>query len=177
MNEQEKSDYEIQAEKFLKETNTEFKAEFLKYDFHFVDDKDKRDIYKITLKRGTREFIFNFGQSINASGEYIFYGENGKEKIHLNKDKKGKLILSYNGVILTKGNSNKNKDFKEPTAYDVLACLQKNEIGTFKNFCDDFGYDTDSRKAETIYQAVLKEYENLKMLYSDDEINKLAEIN
>ncbi len=30
-----------------------------------------------------------------------------------------------------------------PTAYDILACLTKYEVGTFDDFCSNFGYDTD----------------------------------
>ena len=63
------SEYDKQATDFLKSTNTEFKAEFLKHDIHFEDD-EKRDIYKITLKRGDREFVFNFGQSLACSVKY-----------------------------------------------------------------------------------------------------------
>jgi len=128
------SEYDIKAEKFLKDTNTEFKAEFKKHDFHFEDDKEKRDIYTITLKRGDRVFIFDFGQSI------------------------AKL-----GVM--------------PSVYDVLACLTSNEVGSFEEFCSSYGYEEDSRKAEKTYNAVLNEWNNVKMLYTDKEIEKLQDIN
>lgn len=63
----------------------------------------------------------------------------------------------------------------EPTLYDVLTCLQKYEVGTFENFCGDFGYDEDSRKAEKVYKAVYKEYDNVNRLFSDclDELNEI----
>ena len=54
--------YEKQALEFLNATETKFKAEFLKYDKHFVDEKDKRDIYLITLTRGEREYKFENGR-------------------------------------------------------------------------------------------------------------------
>lgn len=170
------NEYEEQAQKFLNQTNTEFKAEFIKYDLYFDDEKEKRDIYQITLKRGERVYKFTFGNSITASGEYTFYGKSGKTKIHLKRNKDGKKIMTYEGTTLNKGNSQINPDFKEPTAYDVLSCLQKYEVGTFEDFCGDFGYDLDSRKAEKIYNAVIEEYKNLKILYSDYEIQQLGEI-
>ena len=37
------TEYEKQAKQFLKETNTEFKAKFIKYDFHFVLE----EIYRV----------------------------------------------------------------------------------------------------------------------------------
>ena len=64
------SEYTKQAEDFLKKTGTEFKAEFLRFGKYFDDDKEERDIYKITLNRGNRSFSFEFGQSINDSGFY-----------------------------------------------------------------------------------------------------------
>jgi len=51
-------EYRQQAENFLKKTRTKFEVEFLKHDKHFPDDKDKRDIYRITLTRGTRTYTF-----------------------------------------------------------------------------------------------------------------------
>jgi len=170
-------EYEEQAKKFLKDTNTTFKAVFVEHNKHFVDDKDKRDIYEISLKRGEREFKFRFGNSINASGEYIFFGDNGKERIYLKRNKDNKPIKRYNGVHLNNGNSTKNKGFKEPTAYDILACLTKYEVGEFKDFCaTNYGYNDDSIKAEKVYKAVLKEWDNVRMLWSDKEIEQLQEI-
>jgi len=54
--------------------------------------------------------------------------------------------------------------------------LQKYDVEDFKFFCDSFGYDEDSIKAEKTYKAVLKEYENMKMLYSDKELETMQEI-
>jgi len=73
MSKNEKSDYDIQAEDFLKKTGTEFSFKFLKHDHYFNDDKEKRDIYKITLKRGERSYTFNFGQSIACSGRWFVW--------------------------------------------------------------------------------------------------------
>jgi hypothetical protein len=44
-----------------------------------------------------------------------------------------------------------------PSLVTVLACLMSDatagELGSFEAFCDDFGYDTDSRRAESTYNA------------------------
>lgn len=65
---------------------------------------------------------------------------------------------------------------EEPTLYDVLSCIQKNDCGDFENFCGDFGYDTDSRKSERIYKAVCREWEAVDRLFND-VIEELQEIN
>jgi hypothetical protein len=131
-----KTNYEQQANEFLQKTNTTVKIDFLKYDFHFQDDKERRDIYIVTIKRGSRQFSFNFGNSLN--------------------------------------NTSKNQ---APTNYDILACLQKYDVGSFYEFCGDFGYNEDSRKAQKIYHAVCKEYDNVCKIWNDSEIELLSEIN
>ena len=123
-----------QANDFLKETKTSFEAVFETYGKHFDDDKESRNIYKITLKRNGKQFSFNFGQSINDTNAGI-----------------------------------------DPTAYDVLSCLTKYDPGSFDDFCSDFGYDNDSRKAEKTYKAVVKEYNKVNAMFND-VIEKLADI-
>lgn len=129
------TDYQKQAQDFLDKTGAKLSISYLRHGKYFDDDKDSRDIYSCTLKRGKKSYKFNFGQSIAAS-------ERGEE----------------------------------PTAYDILTCLQKYDVGSFENFCGDFGYDADSRKAEKTYKAVDKEYKSLAKLFSENELSLMAEI-
>lgn len=73
-----------------------------------------------------------------------------------------------------------------PSAYDILACLQKYEVEyDFHEFCNEFGYEeytennygiiTINTQAKKIHKAVLKEYEKVMLLF-DDVIDELAEI-
>lgn len=46
----------------------------------------------------------------------------------------------------------------EPTAEDVLECLLSDSAsvenaGSFEDWCSEFGYDQDSRKAESVFRA------------------------
>jgi len=169
------TDYNAQAKAFLTQTGVTFNCEFLKHGKHFDNDKETRDIYKITLTRGKRSYSFNFGQSIMDSQYYKdsvhgrTYTLNGGCRtgnysiIDIDKYLKGGQKLS-----LIKG--------VKPNEYDVLTCLQKYDVGTFENFCGEFGYDTDSRTAEKTYNAVCDEYKQLCAIFSDDEIEQLQEI-
>jgi len=177
------NEYQKQAEDFLKATGSTLKINFLKRGKHFPEDKEERDIYEITLSRNNRSFTFTFGNSIAYSGEYkLFcqpYGlitlteEEKKEYKYVKKAIAKKIGSTY----LQNHEYCQNKDFQAPTAYDILACLTKYDPETFEDFCLNYGYDTDSRQAEKIYNAVQNEYNNLKMLYSDDELALMAEIN
>ena len=175
------SKYEQQAIDFLKATDTEFTAVFLKHGKHFDSDKETRDIYTITLKRGNRKFTFDFGQSINNSGEYQVR-EGLRNKLWCKQTTGGKICLNKKEYEALKWKTGierdilKNPNYSAPNAYDVLACLTKNDPGTFENFCDEFGYDTDSKSAEKTYNAVLNEWQNIQALFTDTEIEQLQEI-
>lgn len=169
------TDYQQQAIDFLNSTKSKMEIKFLRNGKHFQDDKNFRDIYEVTISRADRSYSFKFGQSIAKSSHYL--------------DKKTKRTYTMNGGAL---NSNykivnlnylkNNRDFvivkgEAPDFYDVLSCLQKYDISTFEQFCDEFGYDTDSKKAEATYKAVKDEYLNLCALFSPDEMEVLREIN
>ena len=69
---------------------------------------------------------------------------------------------------------------KEPTAEDVLDCLASDVAGwinsrSFDDWCGEYGYDTDSRKAYRIYEIVGKQKDQLqKFLGSYDLLEKLC---
>lgn len=174
--------YEKQAQDFLDKTESTFECMFLRNGKYFDDDKEPRDIYKITLRRGNRSFTFEFGQSI-AKSFRIEYRHRGIS-IPINDEWRG---LSKQKIIMRIKWTTKYDDFGstkndiisigiEPTAYDVLSCLTKHDPGSFDDFCDEYGYDNDSRKAEKIYNAVVNEWNNVAMLWNEFELNELAEI-
>lgn len=245
-------DYLQNALEITNKLGVEMTCAFLKHDFHFQGDKEKRDIYEITLKRGGKQFSFNFGQSINNSCEPIeqkqkdvlntidvFAGfklkdvnagikfkinknndwffdlvslreqlekdwlsnyktinkyykdkyDSGKisknfylSKINVNsKDLEGichQIITSAVARELTKiifvNRETKNKI--EPDMYDIIGCIQKYDVGTFDDFCSEFGYDNDSISALKTYKAVKEQYTNMCMLFTETELELLSEI-
>lgn len=72
----------------------------------------------------------------------------------------------------------RNGNHKRPKGdnYSILACLQKSDPGTLEEFCSEFGYDTDSRKALEIYLAVQQEFKKVNRLFHD-VMDELSEIN
>ena len=169
------NEYTKQAKDFLETTKTSFKAEFNRHGLHFPDDKDTRDIYKITLSRSGRTFTFGFGQSIVHSGKwraaYDLCGYTRGQCLTEAEFKKARGRLLGNGKWWIK-----NSQFQAPTAYDVLASLTNNNPGTFEDFCNEYGYSTDSILAKKTYEAVVHEYTQLCTLFSDKEMALMAEI-
>ena len=65
----------------------------------------------------------------------------------------------------------------EPTEYDILACLEKYDVGTFEDFVDEFGYESDNlRCAKRIYKAVTREYNNICRCFTPEQIEAMREI-
>ncbi len=173
------TDYQQQAIDFLNKVGATIETNFMRYGRHFDDDKENRDIYEVTItnKKG-RKYTFNFGNSIADSG---FYYTKGKQKFAIDRkylDAKNILtvIKSKDWEFLNNGKSDIIHYPVKPTEYDILACITKYDPDTFENFCSEFGYDTDSRKAEDIYEAVKDEYLNICRLFNEDELNEMAEI-
>jgi len=52
---------------------------------------------------------------------------------------------------------------------DACAGLQ-----SFDDFCSDFGYDTDSRKAEKTYRACERAWEKAKRILGDDDVYDMS---
>lgn len=171
------NEYQKQAIEFLRKTNTTLEIKFLKNDYHFPSDKEKRDIYEITLSRWSRKYIFNFGQSLANSG---FYVQQGVKITNIDR----KYLDSKNLFPLIKNISNIHFDSKidtihfptPPNEYDILACLTKYNPDTLENFCSEFGYNPDSKKHTKIYEAVRDEYLNIIALFNDAEMSELQEI-
>ena len=162
------SEYEKQVIDFLEKTKTSIKIAFKKYDYYFPSDKEKRDVYSITLTKGERAYAFDFGNSLANSCCKIINKNTGKitQVIttdnyykHLAHSKVPKFIAYHKGLVnYNLCSVDKIVNPKEPTAYDVLACLDILYADcNFDCFCSDFGYDTDSRQAEKTYKALLEQ--------------------
>lgn len=62
----------------------------------------------------------------------------------------------------------------EPTAEHVLDSVASDAAGvedqSFEDFCGEYGYDTDSRRAEKTYNACRKSAEKLRKFLGDEEL-------
>jgi hypothetical protein len=159
------SEYTEQAEKFLIDTGTTFTARLLYSGPYFDEDKDHRDVYEVTLTRamtiGAKAYTFKFGQSVAHS-------KSGVEAAIKTLDKQGYSLAGHEA-------SKARKQLQPPTVYDVLASITKYDPGSFKDFCSDFGYNEDSRKAEKTYIAVVEEWKNVERMFGD-VLERLQEI-
>ena len=68
----------------------------------------------------------------------------------------------------------------KPTEYDILACLEKYDVGTFEDFVNEFGYDVSEsdnlRCTKRIYKAVTREYNDICRCFTEEQLESLREI-
>lgn len=90
--------------------------------------------------------------------------------------------ISRNGKFMrvTFTDSIKNReDKKDMTIYSLLACLQKYDVGSYEDFCLEFGYSTnrfdDNFASRQLYNEVVNEYKGVDRVFGDI-IDELCEI-
>ena len=123
------------------------------------------------------DFLTATGTSYTAKFKGSLHPAWDKDKLHdsftctlQNKQHKYRFTF-YQSIAESTGTGS-----KLPRAYDVLSTLQKYEVGSFNDFCDDFGYDSDSRTAFKTYKAVMKEWKNVELLFTPEQLEQLQEI-
>ena len=66
---------------------------------------------------------------------------------------------------------------KRPSKYDVLVCLDTYDyIQGLEDFASEFGYDIENRETEKTYNACMRQSKKLHGLFTDEELEMLAEI-
>ena len=68
--------------------------------------------------------------------------------------------------------------YRTPSAYDVLSCISGDARcpQRFSEFCSEYGYDEDSRKAYATWERCLGLAEELRRFFNAKEIEALQEI-
>lgn len=116
---------------------------------------------------------FTFWDSIhNTEISTMTFEEYAKKKLKYNRVED----MSYGEKVKAKNDLARLKADAVPNEYDVLACLEKYDPGTFEDFCSELGYNEDSRTAERIYIAVIKEYKDLIRIFTEEQMEELREI-
>lgn len=87
--------------------------------------------------------------------------------VTLKYDRRQMTIPFFMGPALT----------NEPTEEDVIPCLISDYYAAdyaFEDFCNEFGYDTDSRNAEKIYKQIQQQNKKFSKLLGPD-LDKVIE--
>lgn len=176
-----KTNYEKQATDFLEKTGCKMTITYKENRKYFPEDKETRDVYEVKIERGSRAWGFEYGNSIKDSEFVAVYGRNRYKIPSEMRTKSYSEITLYVKRNLQSDFSSAKADHiirpVAPSEYSILSCLTKYDPESFENFCNEFGYDEDSKTAERTYNAVVNEWQHVCMIWTDDEIEELQEIN
>lgn len=94
---------------------------------------------------------------------------------------KGNMQVKFwDSISNTIKNSYPNRARIYPTVYDILACLQKYDVGSIDDFMSEFGYEVnewaDVKRIQNIYNAVVKEYNDVCRCFTEEQIEAMQEI-
>ena len=126
----------------------------------------------------------DFLESCNATMKITYTG------IDANKDWNDRNLRNTYSVTITTPNGSMKIKFWDriyntdraikPTEYDILACLEKYDVGTFEDFVNEFGYDVSEpdnlRCAKRIYKAVAREYNDICRCFTPEQIEAMQKI-
>jgi len=114
-------------------------------------------------KQQANNFCQKYGiRIIKEYFDYNYYFDDDKEKRDIYKiiikSNKKQMTFKFGQSIAERG--------IEPDNYTILTCLEKYGPEDFDSFCNNYGYNNDSRKAHQIYLKVTKQYKDTKRVFS-----------
>ena len=169
------SEYVKQAEEFLRKADATMEFHFAGYVVPPLwGEKEKPHAsYRVTITTPRGSYTLDFYDCL-AHTEIL---QMTLDDYTIKKFKRspGDCCYSENREAQREFTAKKAK--AKPTCYDVLACLTHYDPGSFQNFCDEFGYSNDSIRALKTYLAVQDEWENLRRIFTPEQLEELAEIN
>jgi len=158
--------YTKQAQKFLDDTGTTLNREFdceLKQSAVWADKNSKLTTrrYKVTLERNKRKCTFDFYVS-HKDAEMLKQVGEGTRGLP-------QKVINQLAIDL--------KNFNSGFTYSFLACINLDQSADFEEFCSNFGYEEDSRRGYKAWVDTLEQNAKLRSMFSDAELELLAEIN
>jgi len=155
------------------------------------DEKNKSLNWKVTIKRNRTELTTDY---MKGSG-HVPIGKLPKGSAYWHNTLKNEIInescetgkrydvsTAYDGHrIIANGLQSRFRKglLPKPTLKEVLySLILDSDVlnhDSFESWAGDFGYDTDSREAEKIYQACLKIALKVNRMFSTGELEQLRE--
>lgn len=169
------SEYQKQAKDFLNTCNATMEIEYAGLEKPIWDDKPYC-AYDCIIKTPKGNMTVHFYDSAYNTELRRMNAKQYYEKLtHQNYDFASiQQQLKYQKELKAKQ--------KEaiPTEYDILACLEKYDVGSMDDFMGEFGYEIHSVKDMTnfinTYNAVVKEYNDLCRIFTPEQMEMLREI-
>ena len=168
------SKYVKQAKDFLEHCNATMEINYVGLEKPNWDNQPHRT-YDCTIKTPRGTMMVHFYDSLHNTEVYMPYDELYERRYY----------RKYNGLTIQE-KARFQKQVKEerekaiPTEYSVIACLQKYDVGSMDDFMYEFGYEIkcvdDMTNFINSYNGVVKEYNDIRRCFTEEQIEAMQEI-
>lgn len=174
------TDYEKQATDFLTACNATLTVEY-RYTgpyLNFADDNTQRDVYRFIIATPREKYEHLYGDSLHNTQRRIFAHKGPFFSPRVSEAKRLGFYTSSTEIF-----RQELKDARKrvPSAYDILSCLEKNDPGTFDDFCESYGYDDlplkEYPRVMGVYRHCVEQYRAITRMFTAEQMDKLREIN
>lgn len=116
---------------------------------NFESDKEKRDTYEIIVARNGKTITFRYVDSLKNTMLYRI----------------ANCEVSYQAA-------KELKAARESALYSILTWIRSDFYcpDTFEDFCSEFGYGTDSIKAEKLFRNCREQSKKLQSIFTSEEM-------
>lgn len=173
--------YDRQAQEFVEKTGLAIDKVYQGHRKYFPEDQEQRAVFNITFTKGQQSFEFEFGQSIQDSYKMLDVRKSTIGRLRPISPNDYRLKGYKEATALGGGDIQGILTLKPqktpPSDYAILSTIEKHDPETFEDFCSNYDYNTDSRKAMDVYLKVQKQWSQISRVFTPEELEKLREIN
>lgn len=169
------TDYQAQAKQFLDNCNATMEIKFVGKEIpaHWKGETKPHNKYQFTITTPKGKYTSYFWDS-------LYNTELSKMTVQRYAERKYKIrydYLRYAEKVQAIKELDSLKAKAKPTEYDILACVEKYNYDSFSDFCAEYGYSTDGISARETFLACGEEYAGLRRIFTEEQMEKLREIN
>lgn len=168
------TEYEAQAKQFLTDCNATMEIKFVGKEIptNWQGEVKPHNKYQFTITTPKGKYTGYFWDSLRNTEVSEMTADNlacKKYKAHWDVLRMHERRNVLRELVELKANA-------IPSEYDILSCVEKYSYDSFSDFCDEFGYSTDSISARETYLGCGEEYAGLRRIFTDKQMEKMREI-
>lgn len=170
------TEYDQQAKHFLSSNGIKFRATLSDSKTPAWSDNGKHGHhYRVTLSKPAARLTFDFWGSIADAGKLAPACKRLQDMQLQMQNTEPHLRINWECELAERQQA---VAALHPSPYDVLACISSDvhTPETFKDFCADYGYESDSIKALQTFRRCLAFAKRLKAFFTEAELEQLSEI-
>lgn len=168
------TEYQAQAKSFLANCKATMEINFVGREIpsHWLGETKPQNKYQFTITTPKGKYTSYFWDSLwNTMVSEMTQNDYARKKYKMNWD-----VLNYQEKVKVIKELNVLKANAIPTEYDILAAVEKYSYDSFSDFCSEFGYSTDSISARETFLACGEEYAGLRRIFTEEQMEKMREI-